>query len=133
MSTPEGGVVREADDYTMTRDRIIASEAPGVIKRLFSDDDEIREWVGKQEIPAIGRQPAREKIRMINILMDGVSGISDYQTRQILDDRYHRLQTNFPPDESITLDSVKKIPRMDEIGKAHDLSKTRDWIAKYWF
>ena len=69
---------------------------------------------------------------LINILMDGVAGISDYQAKQILAERYHRLQVVFSPNETIALDAVKKIPRMDEIGSTYDLTSTREWINNYW-
>jgi uncharacterized protein len=69
---------------------------------------------------------------LLNILTDGVAGIADYQAREILGERYQRLQVTFAPDESIPLDAVKKIPRMNEIGSTCDISKARDWIDKYW-
>lgn len=69
---------------------------------------------------------------LLNILADGVAGISDYQARQILGERYQRLQVVFAPDESIRLDAVRKIPRMNEIGSTCDISSARDWIEKYW-
>jgi hypothetical protein len=65
------GPVRTADDYTMTRDRVIASEGPGVVSGFFTDDDEVRDWVARQDLGAIGRQPATEKLRMINTLIGG--------------------------------------------------------------
>ena len=69
---------------------------------------------------------------LLNILSDGVAGIADYQARQILGERYQRFQVIFAPDESIPLDAVSKIPRMNEIGSTCDISKTRDWIDQYW-
>jgi patatin-like phospholipase/acyl hydrolase len=69
---------------------------------------------------------------LINILMDGVAGISDYQARELLGDRYHRLQVTFSPDESISMDAVGKLDRMDQIGSTYDLSNAKDWIVKYW-
>jgi patatin-like phospholipase/acyl hydrolase len=69
---------------------------------------------------------------LIHILMDGVSGISDYQAKQILDRRYHRVQMFFPSNEIIPMDAVQKIPRMEEIANSYDLSGARDWIASCW-
>ena len=46
----------------------------------------------------------------LNIMMDGVMGVADYQCRQILGDRYHRLAPVFPPDHVIGLDAVDRIP-----------------------
>lgn len=69
---------------------------------------------------------------LVDILMDGVAGISDYQCQQILEERYHRLQVVFGPKEKIGLDDVKKIPRMDEIGRNHSVTRTRRWIEQHW-
>ena len=69
---------------------------------------------------------------MLEVLMDGVAGISDYQCQQILDERYLRLQVTFATNEKIDMDNVKKIPRMDEIGRGHDVRATRDWIQEHW-
>ncbi len=64
--------------------------------------------------------------------MDGVAGISDYQTSQLLAERYERLQIVFGAKEKIGIDDVAKLHRMDEIGKTFDVSGTRYWIAKHW-
>ena len=69
---------------------------------------------------------------LIEILMDGVAGISDYQCRQILQDRYHRLQVVFDENETIGLDAVDKLPRMDQIGRTHSVASTRRWISDHW-
>ena len=69
---------------------------------------------------------------LINVLMDGVAGISDYQARQLLDDRYHRLQIVFQPNETIALDAVNKLGRMDEIATGHPLQGTVDWLRDVW-
>lgn len=81
---------------------------------------------------------------LINVLMDGVAGISDYQAQQLLDDRYHRLQIVFDPRETIPLDAVGKLDRMDEIAKSHPLDavlphanannpiSTVEWIRTVW-
>lgn len=69
---------------------------------------------------------------LLNILMDGVAGISDYQAAQLLGDRYQRLQVVFGEKETIALDDVTKLSRMDDIGKNFDIASTKDWIKKYW-
>lgn len=69
---------------------------------------------------------------LISVLTEGVAGISDYQSRQLLGDRYHRLQVTFDPSENIALDDVGKIPRMDEIGKTADLDDVIEWIRDVW-
>ena len=69
---------------------------------------------------------------LISVLMEGVAGISDYQARQLLDDRYHRLQIVFGPGETIPLDAVDKLDRMDQIASGCKLDGTVKWIIDSW-
>lgn len=69
---------------------------------------------------------------LVDVLMDGVAGIADYQARQLLAERYHRLQIIFSPRETIPLDAVDKIGRMEEIAQGHDLSSCIAWIRTQW-
>jgi uncharacterized protein len=69
---------------------------------------------------------------LINILMDGVAGISDYQSAQLLGDRYQRLQVVFDSKETIEMDDVSKIDRMSVIGSTFNVNDARAWLEKYW-
>lgn len=69
---------------------------------------------------------------LLNVLMDGVAGIADYQAQQLLDERYHRLQMVFNPRETIRLDAVDKLGRMEEIAATHPLDATVQWIRRQW-
>lgn len=69
---------------------------------------------------------------LIDVLMDGVAGVSDYQARQLLGDSYRREQVVFGPNEVIELDAVKKMDRMVSIADNHDLSASVAWISQYW-
>lgn len=69
---------------------------------------------------------------LISLMLDGVAGIADYQCEQMLQDRYHRLAPVFPPDVSIPMDGVKKIPDMISFAKGLKLNKTINWMKKYW-
>lgn len=69
---------------------------------------------------------------LMNILMDGVAGIADYQAAQLLGERYKRLQTIFDANESIPLDAVDKLGRMDQIGRTAVLTDTTQWIQQHW-
>jgi patatin-like phospholipase/acyl hydrolase len=65
---------------------------------------------------------------LLQILMDGVSGIAHFQCAQILGDNYHRLQVPFAPREVIEMDDVKKLPRMRALAESQDLTPTLHWI-----
>jgi len=49
-----------------------------------------------------------------------------------LDDRYHRLQIVFDQTETIPLDAVDKLDRMDQIAGDFPLKKTIQWIKDSW-
>lgn len=81
---PPGTSVRQADDYTQMRDKVVAHEAPGVMAGFVVDDDQIRDWLNRQDMGAIGRQSVGEKIRMIDTLIGGVfSVVTDDDMRAI--------------------------------------------------
>lgn len=69
---------------------------------------------------------------LMELLLDGVSGIADYQSSELLSDRYQRLQPVFGPDESIKLDDVKKMPQMEAVAAKQDLSEVHRWLAEHW-
>jgi uncharacterized protein len=63
---------------------------------------------------------------IINIVLEGTSGIADYECRQLLGSRYHRLNPHLP--ERIDLDAVAKIPRLRDIAERVMLEPTLDWL-----
>ena len=65
-------------------------------------------------------------------MLDGISGIADYQCHQMLRDRYLRLAPFFPPDVSIPLDDVQKIPYMIQFAEGLDLRPTIRWMERSW-
>jgi len=69
---------------------------------------------------------------LLNIMMDGVMGVADYQCRQILGARYHRLAPVFPPDQVIGLDAVDRIPDLVKFAEAVDISEAVKWLKATW-
>ena len=63
---------------------------------------------------------------IIDIMLDGNSGVADYECRQLLGERYHRLNPLLP--ERINLDDIGKVPRLAEIGERVPLEPTLDWL-----
>jgi patatin-like phospholipase/acyl hydrolase len=63
---------------------------------------------------------------IIDLVLDGTSGIADYECRQLLGSRYHRLNPYLP--ERIDLDDVAKIPRLRDIAERVMLEPTLDWL-----
>ena len=69
---------------------------------------------------------------LISLMLDGVSGIADYQCQKILGDQYHRLAPVFPPGVSLPLDAVKRVPDMVQFAEGADLAAATKWLRKYW-
>ena len=69
---------------------------------------------------------------LLNIMMDGGMGVADYQCRQILGDRYHRLAPVFPPDQVIGLDAVDRIPDLVKFAESVDISQAVKWLKATW-
>jgi patatin-like phospholipase/acyl hydrolase len=69
---------------------------------------------------------------LIKLMLDGSVGIADYQCRQLLGDRYHRLAPKFPPDVAIGSDDVERIPDLVGLATALNLQPTLDWLGASW-
>ena len=69
---------------------------------------------------------------LINLMLDGTAGIADYQCRQILGARYHRLAPVFPPGVTVPMDDIKKIPYMVKFAEALPIDETIIWLKQTW-
>jgi hypothetical protein len=65
-------------------------------------------------------------------MLDGTAGIADYQCRQILGDRYHRLAPVFPVGTTVPMDDIEKIPYMIEFAEALSIDGTIEWLKQVW-
>jgi len=68
---------------------------------------------------------------LLNILMDGVSEVADFQCRQILGDSYHRLQLDFPPGTCIPMDGVSDVGKMLQLAQAAPLDEAAEWVRTH--
>jgi hypothetical protein len=69
---------------------------------------------------------------LVNLIMDGVAGIADFQCRQLLGGSYHRLAPRFEPGTNFQLDEVKRVPEMVDFANNVDLGETVDWLNTHW-
>ncbi|MCG8351111.1 MAG: patatin-like phospholipase family protein [Chloroflexales bacterium] len=69
---------------------------------------------------------------LIHLMLDGTAGIADYQCRQILGSRYHRLAPIFPVGTTVPMDDIKKIPYMIEFAAALPINDTLAWLKQVW-
>jgi patatin-like phospholipase/acyl hydrolase len=67
---------------------------------------------------------------MVNLALEGSASLADYQCRQILDNRYFRINPVLP--YPIGMDEVDKIPQMIEIAIQLDLDGAIQWINKHY-
>ena len=69
---------------------------------------------------------------LISILMDGISGIADFQCSKLLQENYHRFAPVFPPGVKIDMDAVEHIALMIDFANDLDISETVKWIKQSW-
>lgn len=69
---------------------------------------------------------------MVTLMLDGVSGIADFQCRQILGPRYRRLAPVFPLGTTYAMDDVKHVQEMRSFASAVDLGHTASWLRQHW-
>jgi len=69
---------------------------------------------------------------LLGVMFDGTVGIADYQCRQLLGARYHRLAPAFAPGEAFPLDCVDRIPEMVAFAQNVDIAPAAKWLRSYW-
>jgi patatin-like phospholipase/acyl hydrolase len=67
---------------------------------------------------------------VIDLVLEGMSDVADYQCARVLGRRYHRLDPDLP--DPISLDDLQRIPDLLEIAETVDLSKTLEWLGRYF-
>ncbi len=69
---------------------------------------------------------------LINLMLDGVNGIADYQCRQILRDHYFRFAPTFPAGTNVNQDDVGRLPYLIEFAEGLDLTELSAWLRANW-
>jgi patatin-like phospholipase/acyl hydrolase len=69
---------------------------------------------------------------MITLMLDGASGIADFQCRQILGARYQRLAPVFPAGTTYAMDDVDHVAAMHAFASNIDISQTAAWLRAHW-
>ena len=67
---------------------------------------------------------------LVGIMLGGAAGLADFQCRQILGRRYHRLDPVLP--EEIGLDAVDRIPELEELAAGADITGAVAWVRTYF-
>jgi patatin-like phospholipase/acyl hydrolase len=69
---------------------------------------------------------------LVNLMLDGVAGIADYQCKQLLGSAYWRLAPVFPPPTHIPMDAVDQVPEMIDFAEQVALGPTIEWLKSHW-
>lgn len=109
----------DANDQPALRDVVLFSLGTGEALKYISGLD--NDWGYAQWAKPI-----------LNILMDGVAGIADYQCRQILRERYHRLQPALTLDFALDSYKPEQIQAMIDFADAVPLDATAEWLREKW-
>jgi patatin-like phospholipase/acyl hydrolase len=67
---------------------------------------------------------------LVNILLNGGTGVTDFQCRQLLDEKYHRVLPVLP--RPIAMDGWRYRRELVQVGEQVDLQPTIEWLDKYW-
>ena len=68
--------------------------------------------------------------RILDLMLEGVGDVADFQCRQILDDRYTRLAPVFPPDVIVDLDDESMIEYLVSFANSVEIEPTLAWLAR---
>jgi uncharacterized protein len=70
---------------------------------------------------------------ILNVMMDGSVGVADFECRQLLGDRYCRVEPIFPAGKSFPMDDVSKIVDLMDLANSFDLAGAVAWLnASVW-
>ena len=130
--TSTGGILALGLAYGLSPERIRGLyETSG--RRVFADTilDDVRD-LGKLISPRYLSQLdadwglAQWAPQLVGMMLEGGAGLADYQSRQILGERYMRVNSVLPV--PIDLDGVEQIPLLQDIANQVDIQPTLDWL-----
>lgn len=94
-------------------DLVLLSIGTGISPRYLSQLD--ADWGLAQWAP-----------QLVGMMLEGGAGLADYQSRQILGERYMRVNSVLPV--QIDLDGVEQIPLLQDIANQVDIQPTLNWL-----
>ncbi len=68
---------------------------------------------------------------LVGVMIDGAMDLANYQCRQILGERYHRLNPLL--DDDYGLDAIERITALNLLATECDIEPTIAWIQANWF
>jgi patatin-like phospholipase/acyl hydrolase len=95
----------------------LLSIGTGIISKYLTEHD--ADWGLAQWAP-----------HLFSIMLEGGVGVADYQCKQILGERYLRIDPMLPT--SVGIDRLDEIPIFQEIGQLEDLRAAIGWLRRYY-
>ena len=68
-------------------------------------------------------------VTLLDLIFDSSTGLADYQCKQLLNDRYFRVDKILS--SNIALDDVSQTATLISLADSIDLSDVLDWLDKY--
>jgi uncharacterized protein len=68
--------------------------------------------------------------KLIDMILGGVAGVADFQCRQILGDRYARLDLVLP--RAIGLDEVEAVRELEQLADGAGIDAATRWLGRYF-
>ena len=69
---------------------------------------------------------------LLQLMFQADMDVADYQCRQFLGDRYHRLNLDFPPGTKIPMDDVGSVVEMEAYAQGAELDAAIIWLEQHW-
>jgi patatin-like phospholipase/acyl hydrolase len=71
--------------------------------------------------------------KLVDLMLDGVSGIADYQCRMLLGGaQYFRYAPFFPPEHNVAMDDVSALPWLQQWAEALPIEPLLQWLDAAW-
>lgn len=67
---------------------------------------------------------------LLGIMFDGIAGVADFQCRQILGERYARLDVVLP--RPMGMDEAAAIPELESLADTADVGPASDWLREHF-
>jgi patatin-like phospholipase/acyl hydrolase len=67
---------------------------------------------------------------MVNIMLEGMSDVADYQCARVMGRRYHRLDPDLP--SPIGLGQLAYLPELRRVADEAPLERTLEWLSRYF-
>jgi patatin-like phospholipase/acyl hydrolase len=69
---------------------------------------------------------------LVSIMLEGNGGVADFQCRQLLGERYARLEPVLPPGLDVELDDASRAQELADFASRVAIDDTAAWLASSW-